>query len=150
MEACKRNTGLTVEQFNDLFDSLPGVHLFTQKRRTATAALFMYLMKMRTGLPTEDIGKQFHVTATSVQRLISKIRPVLQNDLVPQYVNYVRSREELIEHNTAMSNGLFDPEDEKKKSCLFVMEHIFSWTKVETTFTRKRLLVVRKNVIFLK
>lgn len=125
MDACKRNTALTVEKFNDLFDSLPSVHLNIQKRRTAVAALYMYLMKMRTGLPTEDIGNQFHVSATSVQRLISKIRTVLKNDLVPQHVNYVRDREELIEHNTPMSNGLLDPENEHKVMLICDGTYIF-------------------------
>lgn len=33
---------------------------------------------------------------------------------MPHNVNFIRSREELIQHNTVMSDGLMDPENEKK------------------------------------
>lgn len=113
MELCKRNTALTGEEFIQLFESLQSVHSFFNIRRTAIAALYMYLMKMRTRLPAEDIGNLFNVTKTTVGRLISRMRLILKQDFVPQLVNCVRSREELISHKTVMSNTLFDPEGKK-------------------------------------
>lgn len=73
MKLCKRNTGLTEDEFNDLLDSLETIHTVIKKRKIAATALYMYLMKMRTGFPCEDIGNIFHVTKTTVQRLIRQI-----------------------------------------------------------------------------
>lgn len=114
MKLCKRNTAITESQFNELFASLRSVHSTIKTRKTASAALYMYLMKMRTGFPFEDIGNIFGVSKSTVQRLTAKMRTVLKNDLVPNYINFVRSRDELIEHNTTMSNALYDPENQRK------------------------------------
>lgn len=125
MDVCKRMTGLTEEQFNHLFHSLQSVNVHIKNQRTAASALFMYLMKMRTALPYEDIAHAFHVTASTVSNLISKIRQVLQRDLVPHNVNYIRTREDLLEHNTIMSNALLDPEDQKKVMLICDGPYIF-------------------------
>lgn len=114
MILCKRNTGLTVANFNGLFNSLGSIHAFIKNKKTAAAALYMYLMKMRTGIPNGDLGNNFHVTKQTVARLVKQIRPVLKADFASNNVNYIRSREDLLEHNTVMSNGLFDPEKREK------------------------------------
>lgn len=111
---CKRYTGLSEDQFNELLQTLRSVRSVIKNPKSAAVALYMYLMKMRTGFACEDIGNFFHVSKTTVQRLINKIRPILKQDFVPQYMNFVRSREELIQHNTAMSNSLMDPENLQK------------------------------------
>lgn len=114
MEICKRNTGLEEDKFIDLLNSLSSINAFIKSRETAPVALYMYLMKMHTGFPSEDIGNVFNVTKVTVQRLISQIRSVLKIDFVPHYVNYIRNREDLIQHNTEMSNALFDGNNEQK------------------------------------
>lgn len=114
MKLCKRNTALTVPQFNELFESLQSVYAYFKKRRTALTGLYMYLMRMRTGWPYEDVANIFDLTTSSAQNLIRQMRSVLTKDFVPLNVNYIRTREDLIEHDTVMSNSLFDPEDEKK------------------------------------
>lgn len=114
MKLCVRNTGLTETQFYDLLDSLQSVYAVIQKRKTCVTALYMYLMKMRTGFPCEDIANIFNVSRTTVQRLISKMRQVLKKDFVPIHVNFVRDRDELLLHNTNMSNCLLDPEKQGK------------------------------------
>lgn len=114
MKLCKRNTGLNEVDFNNLLQSLQSVHSVFINQKKASTALYMYLMKMRTGFPFEDIGNLFHVTKTTAQRLVAKIRPILKSDFVLHHVNFVRSRDELIQHNTTMSNGLMDPENERK------------------------------------
>lgn len=114
MGACRRKTGLGRAQFNDLFNSLPSIQEIIKNKRTGTSALFMYLMKMRTALPNEDIGNSFHVTRQTVDRLIIKIRNVLKKDFSPQHMNFVRSREELISHNTMMCDGILQLENGKK------------------------------------
>lgn len=100
-------------------------------------------MKMRTGFASEDIANLFHVSRATTDRLINKIRPVLKNDLVPHYVNFIRSRDELIQHNTAMSNGLMDPENERKVMLVCDGTYIYieksqNYTHQKKTFSRQK------------
>lgn len=67
----------------------------------------MYLMKMRTGLPSADVGNKFKITRTTVDRLINKVRKSMSEDFAYNYVNYIRDRDELIQLNTGMGRGLF-------------------------------------------
>lgn len=138
-----------MDQFNDLFDSLSSMNLFIKQRRTAASALYMYLMKMRTGLPNEDIAIQFHVSKSTVNRLISQVRVVLKNDLVPQYVNHIRTRQELIEHNTEMSNGLFDADNEGKVMLVCDATYIFI-DKSRNYIHQKKTFSGQKKRNFLK
>lgn len=66
----------------------------------------MYLMKMRTGNANEDIGRLFHVTRVTVERQLPKVRSAMMKDFAPEYVNYIRNREELIQMNTKMGQYL--------------------------------------------
>lgn len=115
----------------------------------AAAALYMYFMKMRTGLPSEDIGNHFNVTSVTVQRLISQIRAVLKRDLVPNYVNYVRTREELIRHNTTMSNGLFAADNEGEVMLVCDGTYIFI-DKSRNYVYQKKTYTDHKNRNYLK
>lgn len=146
MESCKRYTALTNEQFNDLYNSLPSIRQSIKSRRTAAAALFVYLMKMRTGFPNKDIAIQFGISETTVQRLIQQVRPILSKDMVPHYVNYVRNRQELIEHNTEMSNRLFDAENEGKVMLVCDATYIFI-DKSRNYLHQKKHSVGRRNAI---
>lgn len=113
------------------------------------AALYMYLMRMRTGLPYEDIGNVFHVTTTTAQKLIRQIRSVLMKDFVPQNVNYIRTREDLIGHNTVMSNSLFDPENKKKIMLVCDGTYIFI-DKSENYIHQKKTFSGQKKRNFIK
>lgn len=106
-------------------------------------------MKMRTGLPNEDLGNLFHVTHSTIARLISKIRAVLKTDLVPHYVNFVRSRDQLIEHNSEMSNYLFDPEKQKKAMLVCDATYIFV-NKSRNYVHQKKTFSGQKKRNFLK
>lgn len=67
----------------------------------------MYLMKMRTGQPSEDIGRKFRLTRTTIDRQIARVREAMKKDFVYNHINYIRSREDLIQASTIMSRGLF-------------------------------------------
>lgn len=67
-------------------------------------------MKMRTGQPSEDIGNKFGMTRVTVERQITKVREAMMTDFVHNHVNYIRSREDLIQASTTMSRGLFSPD----------------------------------------
>lgn len=143
MEICKRNTGLEKEQFICLFNSLPGVYAVIKHIETASAALLIYLMKMRTGMPSQDLGYLFKISETTVQRLIAKIRTVLKSEFVPHNINYVRSREELMEHNTEMSNLLYDPNNQQLVMLVADGTYIYidksqNYTHQKKTFSGKK------------
>lgn len=100
----KRNTSLTYEDFCGVLDELVSLKARDQKPHIA---LYMYLMKMRTGWPDEDIKNIFHVSLATVNRKLRKVREAMREDFVGRHVNYQRTRDELITHNTQMSNIIF-------------------------------------------
>lgn len=106
-DTVKRNTALTYEQFEDLLTRLPSLQNTFKNASRAASALYMYLMKMRTGLPSEDIGTKFGVTRTTIERQLSKVREVMKTEFVYNHINYIRSRDDLIQASTIMSRGLF-------------------------------------------
>lgn len=100
-DTIKRNTTLTVDQFEDLLTiRLPSLTDLFQNASYAKSALYMYLMKMRTGL-----------TRTAVDREIAKVREAMKTDFTNNNINYIRSREELIQVDTTMGRGLFCADD---------------------------------------
>lgn len=109
--AIQRNTGLTITQFNDLVDKLPTLHSVFSNQLHVKSAVYMYLMKMRTGLPSADIGNTFHVSRVTVERQLAKVRKAMDKDFVYEYVNYKRSREELLQLNSVMGQNLFCNDD---------------------------------------
>lgn len=104
----QRNTGLTTDQFEDLLQKIPSLQLsFHGNRARASVALYIYLMKMRTGLPSADVGNKFKITRTTVDRQIEKARKSMVKDFAYNYVNYIRSHEDISQLNTEMGRGLF-------------------------------------------
>lgn len=111
MDQIKRNTSLTSDQFEDLLQRLPSLQTLFKIPAHATSALYMYLMEMRTALPSEDLGNAFHITRTTVERQLEKVRKALLSDFVYEHVNYIRSREELCQLNTEMGRRLYCRDD---------------------------------------
>lgn len=72
-------------------------------------ALFMYLMKIRTGCTDESIASYFDVSRSTVQSRMKAIREILMNEFVPQNVGYTRTRDDLILHTSTLSKCLFTP-----------------------------------------
>lgn len=105
-ENVKRNTALSLDQFEDLLQRLPTLQSLFKSPKNATVALYMYLMKMRTGQPSQDIGRLFSVTRVTVERRMTKVRNAIEEDFVYEHVNYVRNREELIPYNSEMGRRL--------------------------------------------
>lgn len=63
-----RDIGLSIEQFTDLFNRLPTLRISFRDPDLAKDALYMYLMKVRTSLPNEDIGTAFEISKSTVGR----------------------------------------------------------------------------------
>lgn len=71
-------------------------------------ALFMYLMKMRTARSLAEIANYFNVSIATISTKIATVRQALLKDIVPLYVNFERSREEILSHTTTFSRTFFD------------------------------------------
>lgn len=108
-------TGHTIAQFHSIFSSVPQLYEHYPNEKTASDALFMYLMKLRTGYSNDEIGDYFSVSRFVVAQRLSTVRDVMYTNLAPKYVNQVRTREELLGHSSRLCNNLFDPENQKVK-----------------------------------
>lgn len=103
----KRDTGLTPEQFDDLHSSLPSLVNDFNCVTKASDALYMYLMKMRTGMPDEDIGNIFTLSRTTVGRRIKEARNALEKDFAVKHVNFVPNRAYLLSESTTLCQTIF-------------------------------------------
>lgn len=104
------DTALTPDQFKDLFQRLPSLpHQFKYDRNGTTAndALYMYLMKIRTGRTNDDIGSIFNINRNTVTDRLNKVRIAMENDFVYENVNTVLNRSHLAQRSTIMSQVLF-------------------------------------------
>lgn len=108
-----RDTGLSPEQFTDLFKRLPTLRSSFRDLDLAKDALYMYLMKVRTALPNEDIGKAFEISKSTVGHRLDEAREALKTDFMPDHINFVPDRVELLTKSTDMCNGLFNPDGNK-------------------------------------
>lgn len=70
-------------------------------------ALFMYLMKMRTARTQQDIAFYFKTSDRTVSTKIAVVRKCLVTDIAAKYLNYARTRDDLLSHKTAISECLF-------------------------------------------
>lgn len=103
----KINTGLNLEQFNHLLDSLPSLLLFYKNvGNNASQALYTYLMKLRTGRSNDEIAAYFKVTRTTVSRRIVAAREALTSDFMPNHLRY-RNREEMLQSKTDIADILY-------------------------------------------
>lgn len=103
----KRDTGLTLEQFHDLYNSLPSLRNAIGDYKKSTDTLYIYLMKVRTGSPNEDIGNIFEMNKMSIGRRIIVARKALENDFMLKHVNFIPTRENLLNQSTTMCQTLF-------------------------------------------
>lgn len=103
----KRDTGLTPDQFYDLYNSIPSLRNVIQDYTKSVNVLYIYLMKMRTGLPNEDIGSAFNLSKITIGRHIQVARNALEKDFMVKYVNFLPTREYLLRESTTMCDTLF-------------------------------------------
>lgn len=103
----KMRTGISLNNFELLLSSLPSLKVHIKNSRKASDALFMYLMKIRTGLSNDNIAAYFGVGRTTVQSRLKSVRTVLMRDFVPLNVNYERTREDLVSHCSVLSKKIF-------------------------------------------
>lgn len=103
-------TGLTNEQFNELFSLTPSLRCKYKNENDARNALLMYMRRLRSGHTYNEIGHENGLSDTTVIRRIKEARAALLNDFVPLNLGNL-SRNELLAHKTEISNELFCSDD---------------------------------------
>lgn len=103
-----RQTSYSKDELERLLLELPDLINELHSINTARDALYMYLMKIRTGQSNGSIGALFGVTRWTVQRRCELVRKHMKATIVPRYIQFKRSREELIAHKSIPSKIFFD------------------------------------------
>lgn len=119
-------TSLTVPQFYELFHELPALRNDFNNECDARDALFIYLMKIRTGASNEEIGFDFGLSRRTIGRRLTCARNAMLSDFVPRFVNNTRTRQDLLQHCTPLSLQLFDPNNTGKVILIADGTYIFT------------------------
>lgn len=98
-------------EFNALLNELPELDHELKSKDRASDALYMYLMKLRTGYTYQDIAFHFGVSKCTVLRRCNLVRSYLTKNIVPRYVNLELDRAELLNQKSATSRILFNYND---------------------------------------
>lgn len=106
-DGVKADTGLTREQFYNLFQCLQSLKTALNNDRIASDFLYTYLIKMRTGRTNDDIGRVFGITGIAISKRLNRVREAMEKDFVYQNVNRLLRREELARQTTISSQMLF-------------------------------------------
>lgn len=106
----KTLTGYTIQQFEDIYSAIPSLLQRYSSESSARNALYVYLMKLRTGCTNDELSKRFKLTLVTIKRCLDSVRECLLTDFVPVYLRN-RTREESILNNTEMSKRLLAGEN---------------------------------------
>lgn len=106
-DGIRTDTGLTREQFYNLFQRLEALRDILKNDRRASDYLYTYLMKMRTGRTNDDIGTVFGINGIAISKRLNRVREAMEQDFVYQNVNCLLSRQELAKQTTISSQMLF-------------------------------------------
>lgn len=108
----KTYIGLNSDQFERIFNIVEASLLATYKHPDkAKTALYMYLMKLRTNFTMDEMAPLFNINRRIVMSRIRIVRQVMYRDFMPLHLfNY--SRQDLIQHTSALSRRLYKVNDE--------------------------------------
>lgn len=95
-------------EFTALLAELPDLSRELKSSDKASDALFIYLMKLRTGRTYDEIALTFEVSAKTVERRCDLVRSILKRVIVPRYINFEMNRDEMVAHKSVTSRVLFD------------------------------------------
>lgn len=114
------------QQFKELLGEIQSDLVLDLKSQSkASDALFIYLMRLRTGRPFEEIALHFGVSAATVYRRCELVRTVLKKIIVPRFVNFEMDRAELIAHKSETSRILFDDENQQRAHLILDGTYIY-------------------------
>lgn len=94
------------QEFKDLLYELPDLARELKSPDKANDALFIYLMRIRTGRTYEEIATHFGISVNTVQRRCDTVRDIMKKVIVPRYINYEMSRTELLSHKSQTAYSL--------------------------------------------
>lgn len=101
-------TGHDKHEFKALMEEMPNLIQELKSEEKASDALYIYLMRIRTGRTYEEIGIHFGISANTVQRKCDYVREVMKKEIVPRYINFKMSRDDILSHKSETSRILFD------------------------------------------
>lgn len=104
-------SGHDKEEFNALLSELPDLVEELKSNDKASDALYIYLMRLRTGRSYSEIGLHFSISSRTVARRCNLVRDTMKRVFVPRYVNFEMNRTELLSHKSETSCILFDDND---------------------------------------
>lgn len=133
----QRDTGLTVDQYNDLLQCLPSLKKSYSNPKAAADSLYCYLMKMRTAQPNEDIARYFGVSQTTIYRRYRIVRECFEKDFVSNHINYLQTHEQLAEHTTAACRILHCENDIDRAAMICDGTYIYTHKSKNFEFQKK-------------
>lgn len=108
----KTYIGLSADQFEEisrvLLSSLLGIY---QNLTEARVALYIYLLKLRTGFTYHQIAPMFNTSLKYVSKYITRVREIFHSEFVPLHL-FNWTREDLIQHTTPVSRRLYNVNDD--------------------------------------
>lgn len=131
----KMYTAHTKSEFNTLLNEVP--MLQQQLWEKSSNALFMYLMKIRTGCSLIEIAAHCGSSERTVRRRVHDVRSILHGVIVPGYLKYPRAREELVARKSAMSSALFDGGDTSRAHLIIDGTYIYTEKSLKHSFQKQ-------------
>lgn len=111
----KIKTGLTKEQFEDLFLRVPSLSVAMRNVPEAKKALFMLLMRFRQGASYDSIAKQCGLTPAKASKDIGVARNALTNDFVPNYLGFGNLSRDFLLRNTTDSARILHAQNDPNR-----------------------------------
>lgn len=101
-------------------------------------ALGLFFVKARTGDSHERLSTLFRMSKVTVTRLLKKAREALLTQYVPNHLGLGHiSRENIINKNLIIPEGLFGNREERKPIIIFDGTYIYIYTEVIKLFVSK-------------
>lgn len=135
--------GLTKEKFNTLFQEVS--RLGQIKRGSVDLAAL--LLKMRTGDSNERISTLVKVPRRTLESLMDKVREVLLQNFVPVHLGINQlGREQLLQHNLLIPNGLYGNGNNAIVICDGTYKFIY--TRVRTICSKSKVIPYISTVTY--
>lgn len=125
-------SGHSKEEFKKLLCDVPDLVNEFKTKDKASDALYIYLMRLRTGRTYEEIGVHFRIPVKTVQRRCDVVREILKKSIVPANVNFEMPRNELLEHKSKTSSILFD--DTNPDSAHVILDGTYIYLEKSTNY----------------
>lgn len=106
-ETMKTYIGLNVGQFQDIANVVtPSLMPIFASVDKSHMALYIYLMRLRTGHTYDQIAPHFNLTSRTIGSWIKIVRDIVHSKFVPLHL-YRKSREDLLRYTSPLSRKLY-------------------------------------------